>query len=796
MNRRRALCKNHSWLVTVALSLGLSACASPESFQAKAVANFEGNPSSRPKQNASLITEEHLQKFPHLRPHDGQILLAQETLQAIVPGMPFLPEISLQYALVSHIYRLQGRNWQTSPWLPLPEISLKSEDGRSLKLVGRDLEQGPEGMGVVSIFRSSTAPTLEARVSLHFVPETNIVEVAVQSVGGQALEWELHLSRGIGEEWAIPFEGETIAGMTIALLPDLFSLVSSVPLTRTTTRSEIQLKTLKPNAQSAFYLLLDKPAFQVQAQLVAQAISCYALDDKAQSINCLGKAWNPTSVWNISQANKTRARGEKKLMRPLYLHTSEGSFRSLIPIHEGEQIKIGLSTLETLELFYPDAEGALQHNKPEGPVQRLELPEIQRGTLQIDLKPPETSFIEIRDAVHKDGFSLQSWLGLRPLQQISPHALLQKTWPFFAPIPAGDYQVQVFNGTRILCQQNIAIRSGKKVQISCLLEGNEPDLSPRVHLSLDANRHSKELIAAARLQVSGRSLRAGSGDTSVRETEMNLKEMPIIEVADSKLGLSLKAFPADESIRSAWNAALSQSGSSGHRFHDFLKFARSPTHPLQVILECPPPGFPPEEYAWNVLTFDVDYLEIFGCQQPEQTQELFSLAQRLQQKSRKPVQFMAASPYRSLFPLHGQIPALYVPALNARDNPPTITDLAQILKRGAYTLGLRSEIELPAPSQAGTVAVEDGVIHIKIRSYDLKRLPGLLRIHDEFEMLTEWPIPSGTETSFDFKVPFKRQARSHWLRIELLGQDFKADEGAPPFFMLATTNFLRLDETP
>ncbi len=796
MKLKTVLGKSLRALLSLCFSLSWLACVGSENLESRveaSLANETAPEITRPKPYAQLITPQTSQRFQHLRKHQGQLLLARENLQLIVSGIPPINSAAAFSPLMAKVYRLSGKTWSTQPWQPLPEFSIRTPEGERLPLVGQDVEASQSSPRIVSIYRSAKA---EARVYLTLVPQTGALEVEIQSAEGKAVFWDLRFSHSLGEEYPIPYQAESLAGMTIALLPDASTVVSSVPLKAFRDGIYQSITPLVPQQSSGFYLLLDRASLFLQSRLVAQALACYGSDAPATSVDCLRAAWAPaSSYWTLQMPSKTPSRGEKRLMQKLFLHNKKGDFRSVLPIFEGETIKIAqprspgsAEQEDRLELLLPDSEGVLQHKSLADDT--FSIAPLAKGSLQLFVEPKLPAFVEIRDAVHAEGVAINAWLSIRSNDLFSPHTILQRTWPLQMQIPAGDYQIQVFSGASTICQQRFAVRPEKTTQIRCQDESLQSKLSPRVSLSLDTNIQAPELLQAASIQVSNRGERkTGAGDSHL------LGEIPTIEVTDPELGLSLRAFPADDRLRSAWANYRTQR--EGQRLQDFMSFVRTQDKNLQTILECPAPGFQLEEYEWLALTFAPDILEVFGCLQPEMSEKLLAIAQRLQQKSSKAIKLAAASPLRSLFQLYGVVPAIYMPISPSQNS---VEQYIESLKNGLYSLGLRSELEINPKS----LNTSSRFLALKLKSNELNKRPGLLRIHDQFELLNEYQLPASSLAEWDLKVPLRLTPRSRWLRVEVLSRGGSPglmtgpteSDNPQATFLLATSNFLGLDEAP
>jgi hypothetical protein len=527
----------------------------------------------------------------------------------------------------------------------------------------------------------------------------------------------------------------------------------------------------KTSLNSSFVLLMDRLAVLQQASLVAQVKQCRG--------DCLRlparvETWQVQLPWR-----RPLPKADKRLFQSLFVHDAKGGFVSTLPIFEGELLKWTLPPDQNLQVLYPDHQGILQDLSFDADTRSAELPPLALGSLAIYLKPSRPGFVEIRDAVRKSSVALAKQLAHRPTDILNAHSFLQKNWPLNAHLPAGDYQLQILDGMQRLCVQRFTILPDRHQVITCTGEDPKPELSLRANLSLDAGM-SYEMLEAANFQAIGRLVRTGKHDAGSGQ------DIPMIMAEDQNLGLSLRAFPADEQMRKNWLAAKPKDNLA--LLPAFAKFAQQQDPPLQLVLKCPDLGFQFEDYRWLALTLAPDIIEVFGCQQ-NLVDAFLQVAHKLQQKSPQPIKLAAGDPFRARGLDSDFIPALYVPEPE---------NLISALRNGKYSLGLRSEILIPGPLPfRGALGPQE--VTVRIRSYDLKNQGGWLRILDQHGLLAEQSIAPSREPEQKLLVPLRLRASSRFLRFELLSQSSLAepkDDGLTQPFLLATSNFLGLNSPP
>jgi hypothetical protein len=776
MNMQTAPGKFYSASIFSILLLAPLACTTSEQSVAplELSENHVVTPREAPTQAfAKLIDRELAASYPHLRPHQGQIVLGQNQLQAVASSVPPLSGGSIFYPVLSSVYKATGKSWQQQSWLPPLEISISTPGGEALPLIGQDLETHNDIPHLISYFRSSDPSLGTARLDMEWLNGSPLIKFSLSQQGGtEALRWKLRLPSGYGEEHLIPWDQNRVVGMTVSLFPEVFTVLSQSPLTvKSDARQTFLAAAPASTLNTSFVLLLGREAVLQQAALVTQLKPCR------------GDCWKlppRTHAWQIQlPGRRPMPRPDKRLFQSLFVHDAKGGFVSTLPIFEGEQLKWNLPLGQNWEVLYPDEQGILQKLDFDDGTRSAQLPVLTLGSVQINLKPGRPGFVEIRDAVRKSSVAWGRQLAHRPSDLLSDHTFLQKTWPLNTQLPAGDYQLQIRDGMQRICVQRFTILPGRHQVITCNSADSQLELSMRADLSLD-NGTSVEMLQAAHFQAIGRLVRSG------KDSESAVNIIPMLMVEDPNLGLSLRAFPADEAMRKNWLAIKPKD--HGALLPAFAKFAQQQNPPLQVVLECPGPGFQFEDYRWIALTIEPDIMEILGCQQPDLVEPLLQVAHKLQQKTSHSVKFAAAAPFRGRDQESEFIPALYI---QRPDN------LMSALRNGDYSLGLRSEIEVESPlPEAG--APQAQTLSVQIRSYDLKDQTGLIRVYDQYGLLSEQTITFMRDPEQTVPVTFRLRPSSRFLRLELLGQgsaDGKEDGLTQPF-LLATSNFLGLNGPP
>jgi hypothetical protein len=724
---------------------------------------------------AKLIDRELAALHPHLRPHQGQIVLGQNQLQVVASSVPPLSGGSPYYPLLNAVYKATGKTWQQQTWLPPLEINISTANGESLALIGQDIETHDEVPHLISYFRGNRPETGQARLDMQWLDGQPFVKVSVTQEGGSsALRWKLRLASGYGEEHLIPYDQNRVAGITVSLFPEVFSVLSTSPfLAKTDARHTLLTAASSGPLNSSFLLLIGRDAALKQATLVAQLKSCRA---DCWKLPARAEAWQIHLPWR-----RPLPRADKRLFQSLFVHDAEGGFVSTLPIFEGEQLKWSLPLEENWEVFFPDEQGILQPLAFHADTRSALLPPLSLGTVQVHLQPGRPGFVEIRDAVRKSSVAWARQLAPRPSDLVSAHMFLQKNWPLNAQLPAGDYQLQILDGMQQLCAQRFTILPGRRQVIRCNSQDLKPSLSLRANLSLDPGI-SEEMLQAARFQVVGRVLRSG------KENESKSYEIPMLMAEDPNLGLSLRAFPADEAMRRSWlaNRPKDQAG----LLTAFAKFAHEQDPPLQLVLECPGDGFQFEDYRWLALTIEPDVMEVLDCPQPDLLEPLLQVAHKLQQKSSHPIKFAAAAPFWGRDRETDFFPALYIPQSEADDPIGALRD-------GDYSLGLRSEIAVSGPLPSLGVQTPQ-TLTVQIRSYDLKDQLGSIRVYDQHGLLAEQKLAATKEIDHTQSIPLRLRPSSRFLRLELLRQspNPNKEEGLTQPFLLATSNFLSLNGPP
>ncbi|WP_218110179.1 hypothetical protein [Oligoflexus tunisiensis] len=722
---------------------------------------------------AKLIDRDLAASQPHLRPHQGQIVLGQNQLQLVAGSVPPLSGGSVFYPVLSAIYKATDKSWQQQTWQPSLDINISTMNGESLALIGQDIEHHNNQPHLISFFRSSKPELGAVRLDMQWLGESPLVKISIVQSGGTApLRWILRLGSGYGAEHWIPFDQKRFLGVTVSLFPDVFTVLSPMPLSIRTEKQQTYLSAVTvPGRDNAFVLLPGREAVLQQAALVAQLKQCRG---DCLRVPARSETWQIQLPWR-----QPMPRLDKRLFQSLFVHDAQGAFISTLPIFEGEPLKWNLPADAKWEVLYPDSQGILQKVQFDQDQRTAQLPPLALGSVQVQLKPGRPGFIDIRDAVRTGSVGWARQLASRPSDILTAHVFLQKTWPFTAQLPAGDYQLQIRDGMQRLCAQRFTILPGRHQVISCISESPSPELSLRANLSLDTVP-SDEMLQAAHFQAIGRLLRTGKEISSAQE-------IPMLIAEDHSLGLSLRAFPADESLRRSWLAVKPRDHTA--LLPAFAKFAQDQNPPLQLVLECPQIGFQFEDYRWMALTLEPDMIEVFGCQQYEMMDAFLQVAHKLQQKSSHPIKLATSAPFRGRGLETDFIPALYIPQPQ---------NLLNALRNGEYSLGLRSEILVTDPLPTSGTS-EPQTLGVVIRSYDMKDQGALIRIHDQYGFLTELALPPGRNTEQKLQIPVRLRPSSRFLRVELvrqtLGPGGKEDGMTQPF-LLATSNFLGLNGPP
>lgn len=716
---------------------------------------------------ATLVKTDEAKQFPHLKRHVGQLLIANGDTQVLLPAAPPLSTGQSYFALLSKVYQRGGREWLEIPWLPSLEIKMLSKSSEPLQLIGQDIVQDAGNVTIHAFFRQQNSGAADAQLVLNIIP--NQARIDVKVISKVRVPWTLRIGRGLGEDHSIPYKGNLVAGLTSSLLPHAVSIVGDQPFEYKQDDSYSYLEA-SPGG-SGFKILVARDALLKQAELVQELTGGY------QSAAAGKTARISKGVISKRKISAPAAKaGEKGLWQAAMIYTKAGAFRSLIPIREGETLEIPLLGKEKMDVLYADAEGVLQKKAfPLKASSPLLLPPMKKGSLELNLNPAKPTFVEIQNAVQRNAKSLHAWVDDPNKILLSPNTMLQSKWPLSMPLPAGDYQLRIYDGYQIYCDQRITILGDRKTTSDCAEPKDGPNYSVRASVSVDRAAVPDDQIAASGIRVVTSSEKPKSADN-------NLIEIPMLAAYDSELGLSMRAFPINEETEKSWNLLLRDKPdrSTLTHFHDFI---REKDPKAGLVLDCPPPGFQLAEYNWIVQSIKPDVLEVFGCQQPELSQDLLQVANRLQAKQNKPVRLAAASFMGSLF--GSRVPSIYLPRFK-RSAKIDAAQAIEDLREGRYTLGFRTELSVPE------VNSNDNKIALVIRSSDAKRRQLLVRIYDQDEKLNEESFNTADDLENEISVNLRLKSTSRWLRVEVLTRENAAQEDGP-LFTLATSNFFGLD---
>ncbi len=741
-------------------------CSTPAVPKSIAAIPLEKPGSKELNTSATLVKDTEAKQWPHLKRHVGQLLLANSDTQVLLPAAPPLSAGQSYFPLVSKVYRRQGKDWIAIPSLPNLEIKISGKSNEPLQLVGQDIVQDAGIITVHAFFKEPAGTAADTQLVLNILPDQARIDAKLINSSNK-LPWTLRIGRGLTEDHTIPYKGSLVAGLTSSLLPHAMSVVGDQAFSFRQDDSFNYLDA--PAGSPGFKILLARDALLKQAELVQTLSACYPAQKTCKS------TLTNTRVWNLT-APASKA-GESTLWQAAMIYTKQGSFRSLIPIREGETLDVPVTGKERLDLLYTDATGVLAKipllNKSPPAVS---LPPMKKGSLVLNLTPGEPSFIEIKNAALNNGPSLHAWVSESDQILLSPNTLLESHWPMTLALPAGDYHVLAYNGYQVFCDQKITILEGRKSALACSTLSESSHYSARASISADRSTIRDEQIEASGIRVITNSDSSGNKDPK-------RVDIPMLAAYDSELGLSMRAFPVTPETIKAWNAYLSEKPDRSTLPH-FSEFIRSRDAIASLVLDCPPPGFQLAEYNWIAQSLKPDVLEIFGCQQPEQAQDLLQIANRLQQKQNKAVRLAAASFSGSLF--GSQVPGIYLPRfkrVGKIDSAMALEDLLQ----GHYTLGYRTELIVPE------VISTDTKMQLGIRRSDLQRRSVVARVYDQDERLSEEHVELGESFESKVSVSLHLKPTSRWIRVEILSLE-NGTQDAGPLFTLATSNFFGLDD--
>ncbi|MES2745353.1 MAG: hypothetical protein V4655_07990, partial [Bdellovibrionota bacterium] len=766
----------HPCILIVLFSLAISSCSSSGSKSSDPSGGIKPKTALSDLSSTRLVRYDEAKRWPHLQRHIGQLLLMNQTTQIILASAPPLANTQSHFLLISRVYRLQGQEWQALKSLPSIEIHLESKASEPLQLIGQDItdEQGQEA--VVAFFRQNKSGSEDARLILSIAKDQAKMNVKIENADPE-LRFSVRIGKGLNEDHLIPLTSKTVAGLSNSLLPEAMAVVGFRPFTAQATDSANEL--FADPQSPGFALLLGRDALLNQAELLNTLNPCY-LTPSETAENCLKLAMTPRDpkalLWKLEAPRLKK--NEQAIWQSAMIYTKQGSFRSLIPIKEGETLELPLAFASSAkwEILTADDQGILQKNaipSKQSPV--IKLPKISKGSLLVRTDRPQPRFVEIKSAMQKHGKSLLAWVSPSEFTLVSPHTLLQTKWPLSLTFPSGDYSLKIYDGFRILCEQQFTLLKGRKNIMEC----NEPPLVPAFSTRASISYDKRNVIDSWRL-ASSISLMTSSDLKSPNKDY----EIPMLAAYDQELGLWVRAFPSTPELEKAWTALIKTSPEKNN-LNTFTEFVRGQTKDAQIVLDCPHSGFPIAEYQWIAQSIKADIIDIFGCGSPERAKDFFQMAAKLQKQKDQPLKFSAASFSDSRYGT--RVPAIYLSRYKhlAVTHKTVLIDpklVVDDLRSGRYTLGFRTEIGLPSVKRS------DKVVSVKVRTSDSVPRKIIVRIHDETDRLNELEVTQEKRES-TFDIPLVLRPGSRFLRIEVLGRDMPED----PLFTLATSNYFRLD---
>ncbi len=727
-----------------------------------------------PTGSVRLVDAQNSQDIRHLQRHQGEMLIEQNRRQFLFSALSPLAESAYTLRIPSSVYLRNGNGWHPVRFLPPIDLSLTTSQGQWLQLISQYASHSEEGAELKTIWRTTQEPRWEAQVTVRAANKVAGLIVQVKAPEGHSVLWTARLPKGLSEEFPIPGPNKGVNGLSMVLLPDLVSLISPHTLRMDSLATSTQLTLAESAAESGFYVLLGRPGALLQPSLIAHAQAC-ARDEPSHAMACLrNREKAPATAHRIKLAENVQGRGEHPLAQTVYVRTLDGQFRSAFSIFPGENLL--LNQEEDLNILAPDPQGALDVHLSPVASEGVSLPQLAKGSLRLNLSEKTPAFIELHATQHPHGVSWQQWVEGRPEQDwLSPFTLLQKSWPFTARLPAGDYRLKVYTGRAIVCAQDLTIRSGAAEEISCNRPGPTLELSERLTISSFPSLGS-ELLSAADLKP-----------IEALIEDSKLPPQSFLEHSDESLGIGLRAFPISPTLRDSWLAW--KAPQERVRLREFAQFLRDHDSSVQILLQCPPQGFSPADYEWLALQVQPDFIEMYGCPHISSSLQWFQFAQRLQQQMNRPLKFAAALPQPPWNGFSGQVPALFLARPAQTDQKQQWNEVLQ----GRYSLGLHSELEVLETSPKH--------IKVRVRSTDTQYAALILQIADQNGPLNHQTLPLEPSIDRELTLTLTPGPLSRWLRISLFGvsriqrtQTVASWAGnETSIFLLATSNFMDWD---
>jgi len=432
----------------------------------------------------------------------------------------------------------------------------------------------------------------------------------------------------------------------------------------------------------------------------------------------------------------------------------------------------------------------------------------ESGSVQIEIpedekKAQQPALFEITSIADPRGLNpLEGVVESSELRKLTKQLFLITEWPFQITLVKGAYEVRIFRGSGSeICKIEFNITPDKKIVRQCqpiiLKKGVASNNLTAVDLASPVVKDNLAVMFRA-LDVKGLSLKLIEEEEFKSQDSSRVFLRKIIET-DSKTGVSLSLFPADNKLLKSWQKFKNASKKKGlERFavfaHDFA--------PLSILeLSCPSESISVMEYKRMIQLMQPNALQLYGCGGAQRRGRLAALFAELSVQDTKPLLVTSVSGLSSDWN-RSHFPYLFV---EHRKDFSSKT-LSASLNSGDFYISSGSFLEVKDLMVLPTSKLISG----KKRSFghskklkinfvasikpDHNVTPTELKIYNEHGIVTQMPIKLKKGQASDVPIQLNWINTGKWLRVELFGRieasKYQKDQALP--LVLASSNYFPL----
>lgn len=733
---------------------------------AVAAAKVEVPEEKLPDAYAEPISPQTVQRFKHLKPYQGHLVLGGATLQVVLAGVPAKEPAAGWQPAVLAVFELRDGYFQRSA--ALAGLDLNPLGDAVLFPIGVDLgtEKTAKLAFVTQVYAASEPKVGKQAMTWRFDAEQATLAMVMGEFGGAALK----APKG-GHKWKIRLKGDG-AGTVIGkgywqrfADADVVTFFPYRHLNAAATATSLELEP-KPNEGSTldgFELLLGRDAAGRTLARAASLEDCLFGTQKPRKplkeeaklgwiLACQVSGMKATLRLVPSAADQSAA------LRPVYVFSGDGVpllYTALDGSKDSTDLLLPVSG-ETYQLADTRhgrvVPGTTVIAPVDGQTKTVEVPALPSGLLRIAPGTSKAAAILTVRRFDRDGGSdagiVAAGDGDSQLR-LAKDRLLIRSWPADLELEAGGYQLTLSRGgDGTLCAFKTQIQANRRVVLACD-KGKAPgakDAPDQTYLDLAA-AEGRDLPLASMRQALGVDLLAEPVD----ETGGRAAPLRVLRFEDDATGTVISFVPATAALAGRWEKQ--RKGLSHEDLTTrFVRLVRGEGGPGIVELGCPGPGTSGFDYELLVQRVQPDAVRLFGCAGEARDGEWLALYDRLAASRRQPY---LLTPESGLRATQSQPPRLLL-----RSAPKTLQQKPETLIRallyGAYEIRAGGGVSLTKVTRTPKTGMVADV------AFEAESPAAMLALYGENGLIKEEKVAASGQVS----IPL-RGAETSWLRAEL-----------------------------